>query len=149
MFQLSRQNGSFFCRVQEKPIWCHDDYWCARIWLGCFQKQPFSYNNELLLCHLEPEEYFPPRRFLMSLCERSLLFAASDANWGSGGGREGHLRAAVVVQLARACAAYHSSVRVRSSVRVSVPEAPDVALWADRWSRVESGILNVHSNCDR
>lgn len=85
----------------------------------------------------------------MSVCELLLLFTVSDANWGSGGGREGHLRAAVVVQFARACAAYHSSVRVRSSVRVSVPETPDVALWADRWNRVESGILNVHSRCDQ
>lgn len=81
----------------------------------------------------------------MSPCELLLFFAASNANWGSGGGREGHLRAAVVVQFARVCAAYHSSVRVRSSVRVSVPETPDVALWADRWNRLESGILNVHS----
>lgn len=71
--------------------------------------------------------------------------AASDANWGSGGGGEGHLRAAVVVQFARARAAYHSSVGVRSSVRVSVPETPDVALGIDRWNRVESGILNVRS----
>lgn len=89
------------------------------------------------------------RRFLMSLCELLLLFASSDANWGSGGGREGHLRAAVVVQFTRVCAAYHSSVRIRSSVRVSVPETPDVALWADRWNRVESGILNVHSQRDQ
>lgn len=89
------------------------------------------------------------RGFLMSLCELLLLFAASDANWGSGGRREGHLRAAVVVQFARACAAYHSSVRVRSSVCVSVPETPDVALWADRWNRVELGILDVHSQCEQ
>lgn len=85
----------------------------------------------------------------MSLFELLLLLAASNANWGSGGGCEGHLRAAVVVQLARVCAAYHPSVRVRSSVRVPVPETPDVALWADRWNRVESGILNVHPQCDR
>lgn len=84
-------------------------------------------------------------RFLVSLCGLLLLLAASDANRGSGGGREGHLRAAVVVQVAGACAADHPSVRVRSSVRVSVPEAPDVALWADRGSRDESGILDVRS----
>lgn len=59
-------------------------------------------------------------------------FAVSDANWGSTGGREGHLRAAVVVEFAHAGAAYHSTVGVRSSVCMPVPETPDVALWADR-----------------
>lgn len=94
--------------------------------------------NELPLWHLEPEPCFLQSVPAGSV-ELLLLSAASNANWGSGGGCEGHLRAAVVVQLARVCAAYHSSVRVCSPVRVSVPETPDVALWADRWKRVESG----------
>lgn len=81
----------------------------------------------------------------MGFGELLQTLAASDANGGSGGGREGHLRAAVVVQFARARAAYHSRVGVRASVRVSVPETPDVALWAHRWSRVEYRILNMGS----
>lgn len=61
-----------------------------------------------------------------------LYFAVSDANWGSTGGREGHLRAAVVVEFTHAGAADHSTVGVRSSICMPVPETPDVALWADR-----------------
>lgn len=51
-----------------------------------------------------------------------------DANWWSTGGREGHLRAAVVVEFGHPGAAHHSTVGVRSSVSLSVPETPDVAL---------------------
>lgn len=58
-------------------------------------------------------------------------FAVSDANWGPAGDREGHLRAAVVVEFAHPGAA-HPTVGVRSSVCLSVPETPDVALWTDR-----------------
>lgn len=57
-------------------------------------------------------------------------FADSDTNWGSTGGCEGHLRATVVVEFTHPGAA-HSTVRVRSPVCLSVPEAPDVALWMD------------------
>lgn len=54
-------------------------------------------------------------------------FAVSDAHWGSAGGREGHLRAAVIVELGHPGAAHHSTVGVCSSVRLSVPETPNVA----------------------
>ena len=59
----------------------------------------------------------------------------SHAARGPAGGREGHLRAAVVVEFAHAGAAY-STVGVSVSLRVPVPETPDVALWADRGHRV-------------
>lgn len=59
-------------------------------------------------------------------------FAVSDANWGSSGCREGHLRAAVIVEFAHPRATHHSTVGVCSSVCLSVPETPDVALWKDR-----------------
>lgn len=61
-----------------------------------------------------------------------LCFAVSDANWGSTLGREGHLRAAVIVELTHAGAADHSTVGVSSPVRMPVPETPDVALWTNR-----------------
>lgn len=56
-------------------------------------------------------------------------FVASDANWGSAWGREGHLRATVIVEFGHSGAAHHSTVGIRSSVSLSVPETPDVALW--------------------
>lgn len=59
-------------------------------------------------------------------------FAVSDAHWGSAGGREGHLRATVIVKFGHPGAAHHSTVGICSSVRLSVPETPDVALWIDR-----------------
>lgn len=108
------------------------------------KKQPCLYNNELLF-HLELQEDFFQKVPDLSFGELLQTFAASDANGGSSGGREGHLRAAVVVQFACARAAYHPRVGVRASVRVSVPETPDVALWADRWNRVEYRILNMGS----
>lgn len=37
-------------------------------------------------------------------------FAASDANWGSAGSREGYLRATVVVEFGHAGAAHHTTV---------------------------------------
>lgn len=64
------------------------------------------------------------------------LASVSDANRGSARGRQGHLRAAVIVEFPHAGAAYHSTVGVSSSVCVPVPETPDVALWADRRDRV-------------
>lgn len=54
--------------------------------------------------------------------------APSDANGRSAGRRQGHLRAAVVVEFARAGATYHPAVGVGSPVCVPVPETPDVAL---------------------
>lgn len=72
-------------------------------------------------------------------------FAVSDANWGSIGDCEGHLRAAVVVEFAHAGAAYHPAVGVRSSVCVPIPEAPDVALWAYKPYRVVAGTLNLQT----
>lgn len=102
---------------------------------------PTVFDHERICSPSSSRRNAPSRRFLG---ESVRALAASDANRGSGGGREGHLRAAVVVQLTRARAAYHSSVGVSSSVRVSVPETPDVALWADRRNRVESGLLNAH-----
>lgn len=54
-------------------------------------------------------------------------FSVSDAYWGSTGSREGHSRAAVVVEFGHPGAAHHSTVGVRSSVCLSVPETPDVA----------------------
>lgn len=74
-----------------------------------------------------------------------MRFAVSDANWGSTGHREGHLRAAVVVEFAHAGAAYHPAVGVRSSVCMPVPEAPDVALWADTRYRVVAGTFYLQS----
>lgn len=149
MFQLSPQNVSFFSRMQGKP-----SIWCQTAWrlLMCMKLTRLLPKATILMnfCFsILSQRNISSPRFLISLCELLLLFAASDANWGSSGGSEGHLRAAVVVQFACVCAAYHSSVRVPSSVRVSVPETPDVTLWADRWNRVESGILNVHSQRDQ
>lgn len=79
------------------------------------------------------------KRFEVALCDCGCVagcacvhFAVSDANWGSTGSREGHLRAAVVVEFAHPGAAHHSTVGVRSSVCLPVPEAPDVALRTDR-----------------
>lgn len=69
-------------------------------------------------------------------------FAVSDANRGSPGGREGHLGATVVVEFARAGTAYHSTVRVPSSVCVSVPETPDVALWEHGQNKVVISFCN-------
>lgn len=60
------------------------------------------------------------------------VFAVLDANRGSTLGREGHLRAAVVVEFAHPGAAHHSTLGVGSSVGLPVPETPDVALWRDR-----------------
>lgn len=152
-FQLSPQNCSFFSRVQEKPIWCQTAWrllMCVNLTRLLPKATIFLQQWSSALTSWAWGIYFPSPEgswwVRVSFC---CFFTASDANWGSGGGREGHLRATVVVQFARACAAYHPSVRVRSSVRVSVPEAPDVALWADRWSRVDSGILNVRSQSDQ
>lgn len=108
------------------------------------KKQPCLDNNELLF-HLEPQEDFLQRVPDLSFGELLQTFAASDANGGSSGGREGHLGAAVVVQFACARAAYHPRVGVRAPVRVSVPETPDVALWAHRWKRLEDRILTMGS----
>lgn len=52
----------------------------------------------------------------------------SDAGGRSAGRRQGHLRAAVVVEFASAGATHHPAVGVSSSVCVPVPETPDVAL---------------------
>lgn len=56
---------------------------------------------------------------------------------GSAGSREGHSRAAVVVEFCHAGAAHHAAAGVGSSVRLSVPEALDVALQTDRLHGVE------------
>lgn len=83
------------------------------------------------------------KRFEVAMCDCvcgwmcvCVHFAVSDANRGSAGGCEGHLRAAVVVKFPHPGAAHHSTVGVRSSVCLSVPEAPDVALRTDKWYRV-------------
>lgn len=70
----------------------------------------------------------------------SVHFVASDAHWGSAGSREGHLRAAVIVKFSHTGAAHHTTVGVCSSVRLSVSETPDVALWTDRQYSVGTGI---------
>lgn len=74
------------------------------------------------------------KRFGVSPC-----VSVSHATWGSAGGCEGHLRAAVVVEFAHAGAAY-STVGVSMSICMPVPETPDVALWADRGHSVRPGI---------
>lgn len=62
----------------------------------------------------------------------SVQLTASDANWGSTGCCKGHLRTAVIVKFSHPRPAHHSTVGVRPSVCLSVPETPDVTLWTDR-----------------
>ena len=86
-------------------------------------------------------------RFSIPICDKvfssSLVVFVRPFEWinafrcircepGAAGGREGHLRAAVVVELGHPGAAHHSTVGVRPSVRLPVPETPDVALWTNR-----------------
>lgn len=145
------ESSSFPSRVQEeRSVWCQ---MAGRLlmrmnWTPLLQKSnrvPTIMSCFSILSHRK----ISSRRFLNWALENFCRLAASDANRGSSGGREGHLRAAVVVQFTRACAAYHSRVGVRASVRVSVPETPDVALWADRWNRLEYRILNKGSQRDQ
>lgn len=73
----------------------------------------------------------------------SVYFVASDAHRGSSWGREGHLRATVIVKFCHPGAAHHTAVGVCSSVCLSVPETPDVTLWTDRKYSVGTGIYCV------
>ncbi len=116
---------------EEKPVW---------------DILSFCFVNMQLITLARWDYLFYPKlwqRFEVALCDcvcvdrgACLCFALSDANWRSTGGREGHLRAAVVVEFAHPGAAHHATVGVRSSVCLPVPETPDVALWTDRRHRV-------------